>query len=159
MRIFLLVAVFLMGFLQPIQAGLNATISETTGSRFQAGWTNGVVNAFLLSIVILGIYLVAGRGSLNFAAFRAIPWWAYLGGVIGAGIVVTQLTAAPALGAGLLIALFVAGQCVGSLMADWVGMPGYSKRPVELIPIIGLGLVAIGVVLVARPWVSPDTAG
>ena len=159
MRVILLVAVFLMGFLQPIQAGLNATIAKTTGSRFQAGWTNGVVNAFLLSVVLLGLWLVVGRGAVNFASIRAIPWWAYLGGVIGAGIVLTQLTAAPALGAGLLIALFVAGQCVGSVMADVVGMPGYTKRPLELIPIIGLTLVAIGVLLVARPWVSPETSG
>ena len=159
MRVFLLVAVFLMGFLQPIQAGLNATIAKTTGSRFQAGWTNGVVNAFLLSMALLVIWLVAGRGAGNFASIRSIPWWAYLGGAIGAGIVVTQLTAAPALGAGLLIALFVAGQCVGSVMVDTVGMPGYTKRPIEVVPIIGLGLVAVGVILVARPWSIPNPTG
>lgn len=157
MRIVLLAAVFLMGFFQPIQAGLNATVARTTGSQFQAGWINGVVGGFLLSIVVLVLWFVIGRAGLNLGAMRSIPWWAYLGGVIGAGIVVTQLTAAPVLGAGLLIAIFVAGQCVGSLTADLAGMPGYTKRPLELVPIIGLALVALGVILVARPWVGTES--
>ena len=159
MRIFLLVAVFLMGLFQPIQAGLNATIARSTGSRFQAGWTNGLVNAMLLTLVLLLVYLVAGRGTLSLAGIRATPWWAYLGGAIGAGIVVTQLSAAPVLGAGLLIAMFVAGQCVGSVLADTVGMPGYTKKPLELTPLIGLSLVIVGVVLVARPWQGSPTPG
>ena len=150
MRIFIMVLVLIMGFLQPLQAGLNASVFKETQSRIQAGWINGLCNVILLSTVLLIVTLIGGKGGANFAAMKGIPWWGYLGGVIGALIVITQLTAAPELGAGLLVALFVAGQCMGSLMADSFGLPGYERKPFDWGPFVGLGLVFIGALLVVR---------
>ena len=150
MRIFIMLLVIIMGILQPVQAGLNASVFKQTGSRIQAGWINGLCNVILLSSVLLVITMIGGKGGAHFGAMKGIPWWGYLGGVIGALIVITQLTAAPELGAGLLVALFVAGQCFGSLMADSLGLPGYEKKPFDWSPVLGLGLVFIGAMLVVR---------
>ena len=150
MRIFLMLLVIVMGVLQPVQAGLNASVFKETQSRIQAGWINGLCNVILLSTVLLVITLIGGKGGAHFAAMKGIPWWGYLGGVIGALIVITQLSAAPELGAALLVALFVAGQCLGSLMADSFGLPGYERKPFAWEPIVGLGLVCVGALLVVR---------
>jgi len=152
MRLLLLAAVFAAGFLQPIQAGLNATTAKAVGSRFQAGWVNGSVNVIVLTAILLAVSLRTGTGLPGTAALRTVPWWAYLGGVIGASIVVVHLTAAPQLGAGLLVAIFVGGMVVGSLACDFWGFPGYSSMRIEGVRLLGLGLVAVGVLLVTRPW-------
>ncbi|NCF40317.1 MAG: hypothetical protein GWP75_09395 [Planctomycetia bacterium] len=154
MRLLLLAAVFAVGFLQPIQAGLNATTAKAVGSRFQAGWVNGTVNVIILTTILVVLSLRTGAGFPGIAALRTVPWWAYLGGVIGATIVVTHLTAAPQLGAGLLVAIFVGGMVVGSLACDFWGFPGYSAIRIEGVRLLGLGLVAVGVLLVTRPWAT-----
>lgn len=156
MRALLMISVFLVGILQPVQAGLNATAARSLGSRFQAGWLNGLVNVILFSTVLLVLQGVGGRESGGGipapAAVRGIPWWTFFAGAIGASVVLIQLSAAPRLGAALLIALFVAGTALGSLLCDRLGIAGYEKVDVPLERWLGMALVAIGVVLVARPW-------
>jgi transporter family-2 protein len=152
MRWILLALIFVVGLLQPVQAGLNATLAKSMGSRFQAGMTNGAVNLMLLSVVVFLLSIMASREGFSLSGFRGLPWWAYLGGAIGAAIVVVQLSAAPVLGAALMIAVFVAGQCLGSLMVDTVGFPGYERKSIDYSRLVGLVFVFIGAILVAKPW-------
>ena len=156
MRALLILAVFLVGLLQPVQAGLNATSAKAVGSRFQAGWINGAINVVLITSVLLVLQLFGGResggGLPTPSSVRGVPWWALFGGAIGAGVVLVQLTAAPKLGAALLIAVFVAGTAFGSIVCDRFGLAGYEKVDIHLERWLGMGLVVAGVVLVARPW-------
>ena len=62
-------------------------------------------------------------------------------------MVLVQLSAAPMLGAGLLVAFFVAGQVSGSLVADTWGLVGYPVRTASPTRILALGLIVVGVVL------------
>ena len=158
MRWILLALIFLVGLLQPIQAGLNATVSKATGSRFEAGMTNGLVNVFLLALVVLVMWVFVGKSSPGLSGLRSLPWWGYLGGAIGAGIVVVQLTAAPVYGAAVMVAVFVAGQCAGSILVDSTGFPGYTQRAIDPTRIFGLILAFIGMLLVAKPWASSTGA-
>lgn len=160
MRYLLMLAVFIVGFLQPFQAGLNAMGAGALGSRFQAGWINGVVNVALISTLLLVLNLIGGRsmggGLPDPEGLRSIPWWVYLAGAIGASIVVVQLTAAPRLGAALLVAIFVGGTALGSLVCDRFGLAGYERTTIPLERILGMGLVVGGIILVARPWAVAD---
>ena len=85
-----------------------------------------------------------------------MPWWAFLAGGIGASIVIVQLTAAPQLGAALLVAFFVAGTAAGSLICDRFGLVGYERIEIPWVRILGMGLVVGGLILVARPWASTN---
>ena len=156
MRFLLMLAVFLVGVLQPVQAGFNATSAKALGSRFQAGWINGAVNVVLITTVLLALQLFGGKdtggGLPSPAGVRGVPWWALLGGAIGACVVLVQLTAAPKLGAALLIAVFVAGTAFGSIICDRFGLAGYERVEVHHERWLGMALVVAGVVLVARPW-------
>ena len=143
MKFILMFLVFLFGALQPFQAGMNARMGAQLGDRFQAGFMNGFVNVCLLMLVLFVLW----RGFPSLASFRGAPWWAYLAGAIGAGIVVVQLSAAPVLGAGLLVCFFVAGQVFGSLTADTFGLVGYAVRPPSLLRITAFVLIVAGVVL------------
>lgn len=156
MRALLIIAVFVVGLLQPVQAGFNATSAKALGSRFQAGWINGAVNVVLITALLLAIPLFAGRdaggGLPTPASVRGVPWWALLGGAIGASVVLVQLTAAPKLGAALLVAVFVGGTALGSILCDRFGLAGYAKVDIHPERWLGMALVVAGVVLVARPW-------
>ena len=152
MRLLLMAAVFLVGFLLPVQAGLNATVAKSIGNRFQAGWVNGLVNVAVLSTVLIVLSARSGQVIPNMASLRVVPWWAFLGGLIGASVVVIHLTAAPQLGASMLVAIFVGGMAAGSLACDVWGFPGYSVIKIDGTRLAGLGLVVAGVLLVARPW-------
>ena len=152
MRYILMIAVFLVGFLQPMQAGINATSANALGSKFQAGWLNGVVNVVALSVVLFVLFAANAKsgGLPAWTAIRGMPWWAYFGGLIGATVVVVQLTAAPQLGAAVLIAIFVCGTAAGSLLCDRFGLVGYAQTGISPMRYVGMGLVVLGVVLVTR---------
>ena len=77
MRLLLLAAVFAVGFLQPVQAGLNATTAKAVGSRFQAGWVNGAVNVIILTTILLVMSLRTGSGLPGIDSLRTVPWWAH----------------------------------------------------------------------------------
>ena len=143
MKYILMLLVFLFGLLQPFQAGINSRMGVVLGDRFQAGFINGFVNTLLLTLVLVFLW----RGFPSLSLLKGAPWWAYLGGAIGAGVVLVQLTAAPVLGAGLLVAFFVAGQVSGSLLVDTWGLVGYPVRSISMLRLFALGLIVVGVVL------------
>ena len=143
MKILLMCFVFLAGVLQPFQAGMNAIMGKQLGDRFQAGFLNGFVNVCLLSLVLI----VFWRGFPSIGKLSGAPWWAFLAGGIGATIVVVQLSAAPILGGAILVALFVAGQIVGSISVDSFGLAGYPVRVPSVVRIVGLCLIVVGVLL------------
>ncbi|MAJ47546.1 MAG: hypothetical protein CBC35_09890 [Planctomycetes bacterium TMED75] len=156
MKYTLMLLVFLVGMCQPFQAGMNARMNQILGDRFQAGFINGFVNLLIMLLVLLVLF----RGLPSLSAMKEAPWWAYLAGVIGASIVVVQLSSAPVLGAGLLIAFFVAGQVSGSLLVDGFGLVGYVQRTPSVLRILGLGFIVLGVVLAVLAkdsGVSPPT--
>jgi len=70
--------------------------------------------------------------------------------------VVVQLSAAPILGAGLMVALFVAGQVSGSLIVDTWGLVGYPVRSISGVRLLALGLIVVGVVLALLTDVPVD---
>ncbi len=154
MRFLLMLAVFAVGFLQPVQAGFNAEAAHHTGSRLQACLVNGLVYFILILPVMLVVQAAGGKVMPSLESLKAVPWWAHAAGLFGAAIVLTQLTAAPMLGAGLLVAIFVAGQAAGSIAADHYGFPGYKTVLTHPERWAGLALVVIGAILVARPWAS-----
>ncbi|MCH2187026.1 DMT family transporter [Myxococcota bacterium] len=140
-----MVLVFIGGALQPIQAGMNAEMERHLGDRFQAGFINGFMN-----VVVIGMTLIVlWRGWPSWTALQDAPLWAFWAGAIGALIVLVQLSAAPVLGAGILIAFFVAGQVCGSLVVDAYGLVGYAVRGPSGLRLIALALVMSGVALAA----------
>jgi uncharacterized membrane protein YdcZ (DUF606 family) len=51
------------------------------------------------TVVLFLLVLVATRGVINPDRLGQVPWWARLGGAVGAGYVASTVAAAPRLGA------------------------------------------------------------
>ena len=84
------------------------------------------------------------------AAIRSAPWWNWIGGPLGALIVLSGAALTQKLGAAAFIAAIVAGQLLSSILLDhfaWMDLP---RQTITLPRALGVALVFIGVLLVTR---------
>ena len=135
-----------VGALIPIQTGANATLRTVLGHPAYAA----IVNFGVGGLSILA-FALAARISVPAAARVAdVPWWAYLGGIVGVIYVLTVSVVARKLGATPLLFLVLAGQVISSLLFDHFGLIGFPKSPLTLSKLVGIGLVILGVLVIRR---------
>lgn len=70
-----------------------------------------------------------------------------LGGIAGVVFVVGGVIVAPVLGVAAFFVCVVAGQLLGSILADQFGAFGMQVKPVNTMKLLGLCLVLIGAAL------------
>ncbi|HEV3285079.1 MAG TPA: DMT family transporter [Solirubrobacteraceae bacterium] len=133
------------GCLVGMQAPINSRLGKVMGSVQAATFSFLVGTAVLLLVTF---FVRGGLGTLAHAG-RA-PWWALVGGLLGAVYVSVALVAVRTLGASGLTAVVIAGQLVISVVIDRLGLLGIARQPIGLTRIVGLLLLAAGVVLVVR---------
>jgi transporter family-2 protein len=86
-------------------------------------------------------------------AIRSTPWWNWIGGPLGALIVLAGAALAPRLGAAVFIALVVGGQLLCSLLLDHFALMGLPEQPITPGRAVGAILVVVGVVCIKYlPW-------
>ena len=109
-----------------------------------------VVSVFVALCTIVMISLFTGRGQITPAVLGSVPWWVYLGGIVGALLVASGVIIAPVTGALLFFILIVAGQLLGAMLMDHLGAFGLAVREVSGLRIMGFVLVLAGAVMVLR---------
>jgi len=158
-----------------ISAGLAAAIQILVNSSL--GEERGVPEALLVSVtvtwgaavaVMLIRFLIVGRLNLDtpgapllyllpllavgllafLGLMRGLEWYYVLGGLSGTFIVATLALAGPRIGVGATAAGFVAGQMLGAIVLDQIGLLGQAKDPIDAAKIAGGLLIVGGVVLV-----------
>lgn len=144
MYLFTLIA-FLGGAFLPLQAGINGSLAGHAAHPLVAACVNFIVG--LAALLVLAA--IALRGQVNgLVAVDGVPAWAWLGGLLGAGFVLSGILAAPRLGAATFIVLVVAGQMTAGLLLDHFGLVGFAVREIDLPRLLGAGLLIGGVVLI-----------
>jgi transporter family-2 protein len=141
-------AVFLgagAGCLVGLQAPINSRLGKTIGTLPAASFSFIVGTA---ALVLLTTIVQGGLGALG-GVGRA-PWWALIGGLLGAVYVATALVAVRTLGAAGLTAVVIFGQLGVSVVIDRFGLLGIARQPVSVQRVVGLVLLAAGVALVVR---------
>ena len=76
-----------------------------------------------------------------------VPWWALMGGVLGAIWVWAAIWSVPRLGVVTMIGAMILGQLLAAIVLDARGAFGMEARPVDLTRIMAIAMVAGGVVL------------
>ena len=135
-----------LGALVSVQARISAALADRS-DVYNAAWITVFVGAAIL-IAIHALSPKARHGFRNVVIglrARTLPWWALVGGLCGMFFVVTQGTAAGVLGLAMFGMSVVAGQVVGGLVFDWVGLAGGAKRRPTGLRVLG-SLLAIGAV-------------
>jgi bacterial/archaeal transporter family-2 protein len=133
------------GALAGMQAPVNARLGKSIGS-VQAATFSFLVGT--LALVLVVAFVRGGLGALGHVG-RA-PWWTLVGGLLGAVYVTVALVAVRTLGASGLTAVLIAGQLAISVVIDRFGLLGVARQHVGVERILGLALLAAGVLLVVR---------
>jgi transporter family-2 protein len=126
------------------QALINARLKVFAGNPILAATVSFAVGL----IALLPVLAVQPSGSVSGHSLGSAPWWAWIGGALGASYIVVSIYAAPRIGAAALLSAVVLGQLSFSLVADHFGFFGISAHAVNAPRLVGVVLVTAGVVLV-----------
>jgi transporter family-2 protein len=133
------------GALVGMQAPINSRLGKSVGTAQAATFSFLVGTAALL---VVASFWKGGLGGLGHVG-RA-PWWALIGGLLGAVYVTVALVAVRTLGASGLTAVVITGQLIISVVIDRFGLVGVARQQIGTSRIVGLVLLVAGVVLVVR---------
>jgi transporter family-2 protein len=133
------------GGLVAMQAPINSGLGKTIGSLPAASFS------FAIGLVALvGITFVSGEGFGRLGDVGGLSWYYLIGGLLGAVYVTTVLISVRTLGAGGVTAATIAGQLTLSVVLDQLGVLGLAQREITPARVVGVALLAVGVVLVVR---------
>ncbi len=139
-----LILAFSAGAVLPLQAGINSQLRTYAGSPLIATFISFLVGTLLLFAMALALRLPWPSVSVLAQA----PWWAWLGGLLGAILVFLAIVLAEELGAAVMVALIITGQMIVSLVLDHYGLVGYPRNPLSPARVIGTVLLLSGVFLI-----------
>ena len=143
--ILVFLTLLLAGAATALQGPTNAKLVTAVGSPLNAAFIS-----FAVGTVALGLLALALQTRPDVGAMKALPWWAWMGGLYGCAFVVSAAWGVPRLGVATTITVMIAGQLLLSLALDHFGALGVEKQPLSLGRIVGVALVIGGVVLVRR---------
>lgn len=127
-----------------LQAAANGKFRQTIDSPQYAAFFS-ICGTFLTAITAM---LILRPPPPSVVALREAPWWNWIGGPLGAMIVLAGAALTRELGAALFIALVVGGQLLCSLMIDHYALLGLKEQPLTWGRVLGALLVVAGVVCI-----------
>jgi len=125
-----------------VQASANGKLRTNLDSPLWAAFFS-ICGTFLAAISAMALLRPASPSA---ESLRQAPWWNWIGGPLGAMIVLGGAALVSELGAALFIALVVAGQLTGSLLLDHFALLGLPEQPITPGRLLGAALVLAGVV-------------
>jgi transporter family-2 protein len=132
-----------------IGAGAAAAIQSAANAGLKSHIGLGsalLVNTTVVLIATIVLWLSTGANTTFFP--KAAPWTLYIGGLYGFATIAALALAFPQLGAAWAIAMMVLGQGVAALVIDHFGLMGMPRDPITATRLLGVGLVALGIVVI-----------
>jgi transporter family-2 protein len=137
-----LTIIILIGLAGGIAVGVQAPLSSIINQRLGPLESIFIVHlgGALASLIPLAIY---GGGKLS--NWRSVPWYALGAGALGLVVIFSMTYMIPRIGVAPALIILLAGQLlIGSVM-DHFGLLGAVQRPIDLMRVVGLGVVFLGV--------------
>ena len=146
-----------LGYLFVLAASALNAVQTGCNTKLQKGVDQPVLAAAVVYAVgltgLLAALLVAGavRGpaAVPWGSLGRVPWWALVGGLLGATYILAMVTQAERIGAGAFMAISLVATITTSVLIDHFGLLGMKVHPAGLWRIVGCAIMAAGVVLVA----------
>ena len=134
--------VLLGGVAVAIQAVVNGALSRSLVAALPAGAVSfGVGFAALLILS-----LITGAGG-SFSKLPELPWWQWIGGILGAYYVFSMIFGVPQLGVVSAMAALILGQMLAALALDATGAFGMAVHAITPARIGAVVLVGAGLLL------------
>ena len=137
---------FLAGAVITVQIGANTRLKDAFGEAIPAV----ILSSSLGVAVLVAVVLLARVPWPPAGALGGAPWWAWLGGPLGAAYAIATVLLARHLGAATLVGLVVTGQLVCSVVLDHFGVLGFPEHALSAGRIAGCVLMLAGIALISR---------
>jgi len=128
-----------------LQAAANGALKQQLGDGRYAAFFS-ICGTILTAACFM---LVVRPAPPSPVAMRAAPWWNWIGGPLGAAIVLAGATLTPRIGAAAFITAVVGGQVICSLALDHYGLMNVPQQGLTISRLVG-GMLVFGGVLLVR---------
>lgn len=138
--------IILGGVLQTFGAAMNAQLNASPSNR----WLASTVSFGLITAFFVCVFAIFPTPLPSVKGLSSMPWWAPLGGLVGAVQVYAGLTLVNRVGAGPFVGFTVTAALITSLAVDHFGlfhMPVHSVNPGR---VAGALLMVGGISLIAK---------
>ena len=141
----LLIPIFFLGFLTPIQTAANSRLRQAVGSPMVASLVSFTVGTLFLAIVVL-----CEKGSLMIESelIERLPWWAWCGGLCGLWGLTVNIIIFPKLGAVQTALMPMLGQIGMGIVIDSFGLLRSPVFPFTLTRAAALLVLLTGIVMI-----------
>lgn len=129
------------GAMIAFQGPVNAALARTVGA-YEASLVSFTVGAIGLGVLVA----VSGRGDVS--GVTSVPWWQFLGGLLGAVMVTSLVIAVPKIGLTAAMVASLTGQLATALVIDRFGLFGVPVRELEWNRVVGVLLLVAAVLLI-----------
>ncbi|MBZ4688401.1 MAG: bacterial/archaeal transporter family-2 protein [Clostridia bacterium] len=137
--LFALALAVISGVAMAVQGGMNSALGKIIG-LLEATFIVHLTAAILVGIMIF--ILNMGEGGLM--RYTSVPWYLWLGGIIGVLITYGVVASIPRVGAAVATTAIIVGQVTTAMLVDHFGIFGLEKISMSWVKFLGLGLLAIG---------------
>jgi transporter family-2 protein len=138
--------IILGGALQTCGAAMNGQLNKSLVNP----WLASAVSFALITFFFVSVFLILPHPLPTTRDLAAMPWWAVIGGLVGAVQVYAGLTLVNKVGAGLFVGLTVTAALITSLVVDHFGWFRMQVHPISVWRILGGLLMVVGVTLISR---------
>lgn len=137
--------IIVAGALQAWGPPINGALRGALNNPWLASIVSFLPVVFLLAI----LFFCLPRPLPTATGVMGMPWWAPLGGVVGAFAVVTGLLFVDKIGAGAFAGLTITANILMSLAVDQFGWFGIEQHSLNLWRVLGGALMVAGIALIA----------
>jgi transporter family-2 protein len=134
------------GALQSCGAAMNGQLNKYVVNP----WLASAISFTLITVFFLGATLIMPRPLPTRDQLAQMPWWAVVGGLVGAVQVYAGLTLVNKVGAGPFVGFTVTAALITSLLTDHFGWFRMSAHPLNAGRITGGFLLVGGISLIAK---------
>jgi transporter family-2 protein len=132
----------------PVQGAINAQLRTDLDAPIAAGAVSFVVAAGGMATLLLAVLAATRAPRPQLGPLKGLPWWGWLGGLVGATYVTAVFLLIPEIGTAPTIALTVAGQQVASVFVDRHGLLRLPRRAVPPARLAAVAVLLAGVLLI-----------
>lgn len=137
--------ILIAGALQAWGPPMNGTLRRS----LENPWLASTVSFLPIVAFLLVLFFCFPNPLPSMKGISAMPWWAPLGGLVGAFAVVMGLLFVDKIGAGPFAGLTITANILMSLAIDHFGWFGIEQHSLNIWRILGGALMTVGIVLIA----------
>ena len=138
--------ILVAGVLQAWGPPMNGALRKAVGNP----WLASIVSFLPVVALLMVVWLCLPKPMPTEDGIAAMPWWAPLGGRVGAFSVVAGLMFVDKVGAGVFAGLTITANILMSLAIDQFGLFGVQQHAMNAGRSIGAVLLVAGIALIAR---------